>query len=66
MNSAFTLAGIVLAVVGLAQDERMKVFTVIGASMLVVSIPFQIDEARTLSRAVWWYNSALAAAPVAH
>ncbi|MDQ2666278.1 MAG: hypothetical protein M3Z05_09730 [Gemmatimonadota bacterium] len=65
-NYTLTVAGSVLAAVGLAQHERLNAYTVIGATMLVVSIPFQINEQRTLSRAVWWYNSALAGGPAQH
>ncbi len=63
VNHALTFGGIVLAAVGLAQHERLNAYTVVGASMLAVSIPFQVGEERTLSRAVWWYNSALGAGP---
>lgn len=63
VNHPLTFGGIVLAAVGLAQHERMNAFTAIGASMLAVSIPFQIAEERSLGRAVWWYNSALSTGP---
>ncbi|MDQ2665373.1 MAG: hypothetical protein M3Z05_05125 [Gemmatimonadota bacterium] len=66
VNHALTLGGAVLAAVGLAQHERLNAYTAVGAGMLAVSIPFQVDEERTLSRAVWWYNSALAGGPEQH
>lgn len=66
VNHPLTIAGIVLGAVGLAQHERLNAYTVIGASMLAVSIPFQLVEERALSRAVWWYNSALSAGTAQH
>ena len=66
VNHPLTLAGIVLGAVGLAQQERVNAYTLAGASMLAVSVPFQYVEERALSRAVWWYNSALLAGPVQH
>lgn len=65
-NRGLTLGGLVLGAIGLAQPDRMNGYTAAGASMLVVSLPFQFVEERALSRAVWWYNAALSRGQTGH
>lgn len=66
VNRVLTFGGIVLGAVGLAQPARLNGLTVVGAGMLATSVPYQIAAQRGLSRAVWWYNAALPAAPSDH
>jgi len=63
VNRILTLGGIVAGAVGLASERRMNGLTLAGAGMLLASIPYQAAAERGLSRAVWWYNAALAAPP---
>ena len=60
VNRALTIVGIGFAAGGLAQPRRINGFSVSGAALLVIDIPFQDASERYLSRAVWWYNLRLA------
>ena len=60
-NQLLTFGGVVLGAVGLAQSNRVNGLSAVGASLLVVSLPFQHSAESALSRAVWWYNAKLPA-----
>ena len=66
VNHPLEFVGIVLGAIGLAQRERGNAYTLAGASLLAISIPFQITEERSLSRAVWWYNASLSGGSAPH
>lgn len=59
VNLLLTVSGAVLAAVGIARSNRMNGLSAVGASLLVVSLPFQHSAESDLSRAVWWYNATL-------
>lgn len=40
-------------------DDTDAAIALTGAGLAIVSIPFSVRASRSLSRAVWWYNSAL-------
>ena len=60
------LLGTVAFVVALARDDHLAdadpttaTIALTGTAFAVASIPFSLRASRSLSRAVWWYNSAL-------
>ena len=65
-SSTFGLLGTIAFVVASVQsdgfrdtDDTAAAFALTGAGLTIVSIPFVVRATRSLSRAVWYYNSVL-------